>query len=147
MRPKQNSLDILVNTPTPLQFGTYSIEATPLTTGELPAVLAKIGHLLPLLQAVHSAADVAALLADHGDALIEAAAIAARLPLDQVQALAPDECVELMFGLIEVNVDFFVQRMTRLTGRAVEARARMEALAAHARAAAATLPGTKPSPG
>lgn len=138
MTPPRNSLSILANTPTAVTFGRYQLELTPITTGELNQLLPLVGHLLPLLDAVNTAEDVLALLADHGDRVLQAVAIAARLPREQVDALMPDEVAELLLGLMEVNVDFFVHRTTSLTARVQAGRERL--------AAALTAAGKTPLP-
>lgn len=126
----QNSLSLLVNEPTHITFGPYSIDVTPLTVGELPAVLRHAGPILNMLATVRSQEDAVALVLDHGEAIIEIVALAARLPGDQVRALTPDLMGELFFGLIEVNGDFFVRRMKPLSERALAVMARLQGEAA-----------------
>lgn len=127
MQPQRNSLSILVNPPTPISFGRYQLEVTPLTAAELPKVLHHVGVLLPLLDSVQSIEDCVALLADHGDALLAVCAIGARLPREQVDALMPDEVAELLLALIEVNMDFFGPRLARLRAQADGLAERMRA--------------------
>lgn len=55
--------------------------------------------------------DWLALLTEHGDAILDALAIAARRPREWVEALSLDNAVQLATALFEVNVDFFVQRV------------------------------------
>lgn len=107
----QNTLSILVNEPTHITFGPYSIEATPITVGELPAVLRHAGPIIEAVQSISTIEDAIALFAAHGDALIEITALAARLPIEQVRALTPDLAAELFIGLLELNSDFFARRM------------------------------------
>ena len=137
MQPQRNSLAVLVNPPVRVEFGGYAIEVTPLTTRELFELDRVAGHVLPLLGQVGGAQDLLALFADHGEALMGAVAIAGRLDLAQVELLPPDEFCELALGLIEVNADFFVPRLSRLAGRVERTRARLQT----------TLPGPTPSPG
>lgn len=127
MAAPQNTLAILANEPTRIAFGDYSIDATPLTVGELPAILRHAGPILGVLQTVQTAQDAVVLFLDHGDALIEITALAARLPSDQVRALTVDVAAELFFALLEVNADFFVGRMGRAAQTARRAIERIEA--------------------
>lgn len=134
MQPQLNSLSILANAPVDVEFGDYRLPLTPLTTLEAQQVIALVGAQLPLVALVKTPEDAFALLADHGDRLVRAVAVAARLPLDQVQALTPDVFVELLLGVVEVNADFFIARTSRLAQRVERVRARLPSA------------GTTPSP-
>ena len=52
-----------------------------------------------------------ALLAEHGEAVIDAVAIASRRPPEWVTNLALDDAVRLAEAVFEVNADFFIQRV------------------------------------
>lgn len=50
---------------------------------------------------------IGGLIADHGDTLIDAAAIAVRKPRDFIANGSPANFVSLVRAIVEVNVDFF----------------------------------------
>lgn len=97
--PQPQSLDIAGDT----------LALTPIRVGEVPALLAAIKPIAPHL--VNGDPDWLALLTEHGDAILDALAIAARRPREWVEALSLDDAVQLATALFEVNVDFFVQRV------------------------------------
>lgn len=51
------------------------------------------------------------LIADHGESIIEAVAVATNLPINTVQLIDPDDFVDIVFLVIEVNADFFAKRL------------------------------------
>lgn len=103
-----------------VQVGGRTFEVRPLTIGQLPAFTRHIrplaGALQPLL-AGDGAADgdfVATLLdlvSDHGDAMIEAASVALRVPRADIEALDPLEFVSLLLPIVRINADFFARRL------------------------------------
>jgi len=143
MAVPRNTLAILANEPTHVTFGDYALDATPLTIGELPAILRHAEPLFNVLDRVKTIEDAVALFLDHGDALIEITAIAARLPAEQVRALTPDAAAELFLALLEVNADFFVRRM----GRAHERARQVAEIITGALQGAANSTGQTPLPG
>lgn len=87
------------------------MEVTPLTVGQIPAVMRA---LRGVDLARFDAGDLEALsdlLADHGDALITALAVAARQHEAVVAGLELDEFLALLAVVIEVNADFFARRV------------------------------------
>ncbi|WP_290889375.1 hypothetical protein [Arenimonas sp.] len=127
MRPQQNSLDTLVNEPVQIEVGGVALHVTPLTVGQLPTVLRLAQPFLLLLDTVRSAEDALALIADHGDAIVAIAAIAADVPQDQVARLTPDLLAELFIKLLELNADFFGPRLPALQARVAAGMARLQA--------------------
>lgn len=51
------------------------------------------------------------LLADHGDSLIDAAAVATGKPIEWLDTLDPADFLALVTGIVQVNADFFAQRL------------------------------------
>jgi hypothetical protein len=99
--------------PTSVSVGGETIDITPIKVGELPAFARAVQ---PVAAQLSASPNWLALLADHGEAVIDAVAIAARRPREWVQALALDEAVLLAEAIFEVNADFFLQRVQpRLT--------------------------------
>ena len=84
------------------------IDLSPLKVGELPAFARAVQ---PLAARLSASPDWLALLADHGEAVIEAIAIASRRPRDWVASLDLDEAVRLAESVFEVNADFFIRRL------------------------------------
>lgn len=118
-------------TPTHVEAGGERLELTPIRVGELPAFVRAIR---PFAEQLMQAVDWLALFAEHGEALLDALAIASRRPKDWVEALALDDAIRLADALLEVNADFFIRRVSPEVGRV-----------AHRLAARAA--GPAPSPG
>ncbi len=95
--------------PQSLEMAGDTLSLTPIRVGEVPPLLAAIKPIAPHL--VNGDPDWLALLTEHGDAILDALAIAARRPREWVEALSLDDAVQLATALFEVNVDFFVQRV------------------------------------
>ena len=110
--------------PVTLLIGDERLELTPLKVGELPAFARAVQ---PVAASLSASPDWLALLADHGEAVIEAVAIATRRPVDWVAGLDLDEATRLAEAVFEVNADFFIQRV--LPGL-TEAAARISTLGA-----------------
>lgn len=126
-----DDLDILDPPGHRVTVGGQSIAVRPLTIGQLPRFARAIRPAAPLLAGNEAARDPdwLALIADHGEALIEAAAVATGIEPKEIEALAPDEFVLLCGAIFESNVDFFLQRlgpaMERASDRIVAATARI----------------------
>jgi hypothetical protein len=106
-----------------------TIELTPIKMGELPAFSRAVQ---PIAIQLSASSDWLALISEHGEALIEALALATRRPHEWVAALELDDAVKLASIVFEVNADFFIQR---LLPSITEAAARIEA----------RMPGLMPS--
>lgn len=86
-----------------------ALEISPLRVGEIPRVLAA---LRPVLGSIDLASfDLSSLFCEHAESLLGAIALASRQPRPWVDNLLPDEAVRLAVALIEVNADFFAQRL------------------------------------
>ena len=98
--------------PVTLVIGGERLELTPLKVGEIPAFARAVQPAVATLSASLSASpDWLALLAEHGEAVIDAVAIASRRPPEWVTNLALDDAVRLAEAVFEVNADFFIQRV------------------------------------
>lgn len=90
--------------------GGESLEIGPVTIGQLPAFMRAVQPVMPAILAQYEI-DIVELLAQHGERLIEAAAVGCGRPAEWVGALDPVAFVELAGAVIEVNLDFFGQRL------------------------------------
>ena len=94
--------------PVTLVIGGERLELTPLKVGDVPAFARAIQ---PAAASLSVSPDWLALLALHGEAVIDAVAIASRRPPEWVTNLALDDAVRLAEAVFEVNADFFIQRV------------------------------------
>lgn len=94
--------------PVTLVIGGERLELTPLKVGDVPAFARAVQ---PVAASLSASPDWLALLAEHGEAVIDAVAIASRRPSEWVTSLALDEAVRLAEAVFEVNADFFIQRV------------------------------------
>lgn len=104
-----SNFDAFPPTPQSMEIAGVELAITPIRVGEIPALLAAgrpFAHRL-----VDGEPDWLELLAEHGEALIKAIAVASRQPQDWVAALTMDDAIRLAATLFEVNADFFVQRV------------------------------------
>lgn len=82
-----------------------SLELTPIRLGELPRLLAVVR---PLAEEITSDPDWMALLARHGDAVLDLLAITTRRERAWINDLQLADAVQLAATVFEVNADFFV---------------------------------------
>ncbi len=101
--------------PVSVEIAGEHIDLTPLKVGEVPAFARAVQ---PIAASLSASPDWLALLADHGEAVIEAIAIASRRPRDWVASLDLDEAVQLAESVFEVNADFFIRRLLPRVTRA-----------------------------
>ena len=94
--------------PVTLVIGGERLELTPLKVGDVPAFARAVQ---PVAASLSVSPDWLALLAEHGEAVIDAVAIASRRPPEWVTNLALDDAVHLAEAVFEVNADFFIQRV------------------------------------
>lgn len=92
-----------------LMVGGKTLAVRPLTIGQYPAFARAIRPLAPALDADEP--DWLALVAEHGEALIEAASVATGIGRDDLGRLDPDEFIEIAAAILAVNMDFFVRRL------------------------------------
>ena len=107
---------VLPPVPVEIYVGDQSIALTPLVLGELPAFARAIQ---PFTTELAVEPDWLRLLGSHGEAMIEAMAIASRQSCEWIAGLALDEAIFLAQALFEVNADFFIQRVVPKLGEAV----------------------------
>ena len=94
--------------PVTLVIGGERLELAPLKVGDVPAFARAVQ---PVAASLSASPDWLALLAEHGEAVIDAVAIASRRPPEWVTNLALDDAVRLAEAVFEVNADFFIQRV------------------------------------
>ena len=91
-----------------LSLGGETLEVTPLRIGELPAFARAVK---PIAAHLSTQPDWMLILAEDGEALIQALAIACRRPPEWLAALSLDEAIQVAEAVFEVNADFFIQRV------------------------------------
>ena len=94
--------------PASVKIAGEHIELTPLKVGEVPAFARAVQ---PIAASLSASPDWLAILAEHGEAVISALAIATRRPVDWVAGLDLDEAVRLAEVVFGVNADFFIRRL------------------------------------
>jgi len=87
------------------------LDISPLKVGELPRFARAVQ---PFADKLSAQPQWMSLLADDGDALIAALAIASRRPPQWVAELALDEAITLAQAVFEANADFFIRRVMPL---------------------------------
>lgn len=105
------SIDVLAAlppVPTSLVIAGETLDISPLKVGELP-IFART--LQPLNGKITANPDWLNLIAENGEAVILAVAVAARRPPEWVQSLDLDEAIRLAEALFGANADFFVRRV------------------------------------
>lgn len=147
---KNPSLRVLIAAPVPLQVGTLTLHVAPMgwTQGSIA-----IEHLLPAMRSMPTLIDANATQRDRivewaslaivfRDEIAAFCAEASGLPIDDIKALPPTAIVELVVGLVEINLDFFVQS---LPGLAQRAHGRLAGLTEKLAAAAASTTSSSAS--
>ena len=96
--------------PVPVSFEIAGehLDLTPLKVGEVPGFARAVQ---PIAASLSASPDWLAILAEHGEAVIAALAIATRRPVDWVAGLDLDEAVRLAEVVFGVNADFFIRRL------------------------------------
>lgn len=97
-------MDVIAPAIVPVRFMGNDVPVSPLK-------VAQVAGVTRALKGVDLSAgmDILTLIADHGEAVIQAVAIAVNLPLAQVEQAEPNEFLNLTSVVIERNTDFFVQ--------------------------------------
>ena len=120
-----DGLDVLEPVATTVTFNGKELKLSPLKVGQIPAFAR---HIKPISTQLGSAMtgkiDVVAimgLLADSGDNIIEAVALASGVPADELRDTTPDKLIELAIAVVKVNADFFKGRLTPAILAAVKA--------------------------
>lgn len=63
---------------------------------------------------------IVGLIADHGEAIIEAVSIATKMPREKIEDATPEEFLVLVTAVIGVNIDFFARAMAKAKEAAAE---------------------------
>ena len=117
--PDTDNLDVIAPPVRTVRIGEAEFELRPLTIGQIPPLMRALkqigggveGGSLPADLGSLDAAQTIALFADHGEAMIDIVTIASGQPLEVIAAGTIDEFVDLFAQVLEVNHDFFVQRV------------------------------------
>lgn len=137
-RARAMTLDTYVPAVRQRQIGDKTVSIAPLKVRQIPAFARALAPAAREL----AAGDLGAALLGHGEALIDALAVATGAPVEWLGALEADEFLALAADVVEVNADFFTHR----TAPALEqALARVTAALAPA-TAGATLSSASPAP-
>jgi len=111
----------------PISVGGRELTLRPLTIGQLPGFARALKVALPSLSALMEgdrnvdAEAIAELIGEHGESVLEALAIASRLPRAEIDALDPVAALELVAEVLAINRDFFVRRLAPALTKAREA--------------------------
>lgn len=108
-----NELEQLVgDTPAiEVRAGGETIRVSPIKVRELSPFMKAVEPMLAMIDRTDRNQLVTDLLVQHTDSLIRAVAIGVRKSEDFINALDIDELIELAAVVIEVNTDFFIQRV------------------------------------
>ena len=98
-------LDQLFPQGTTLKLSRDQLTLFPLKIGQLPAMLRAISGFSGAMQSLQ--VDWLGILAEHGEALLDAIAIGSGKPRAWIDGLAADDALLLIAKVIEVNADFF----------------------------------------
>ena len=109
MSTPPNELESLIPQGTAVSVASDTVVLHPLRVGQLPAMLRAVGSLAGHLQ--RDPIDWLQLLAEHGDALLDAVAIGSGKTRAWVDGLTPDDALLLAAKVVEVNTDFFARRV------------------------------------
>ena len=104
-----DELERLIPQGTKVSVASDTVIIYPLKVGQLPAMLRAVGGLAGHLQ--RDPIDWLQLLAEHGDALLDAVAIGSGKTRAWVDGLTPDDALLLAAKVVEVNADFFARRV------------------------------------
>lgn len=113
-----NDLDTLAPPGQTVTVAGQSITVKPLTVGQIPRFARAIRQVPGLT--LDGSTDWLGLMADHGDALIEAAAIATGVDEAKIVNMEADAFIELATAIVEENVGFFIARLAPAFERASE---------------------------
>lgn len=110
------SLDTYIPDSRHLVVGGKNVTVAPLMVRQVPGFTRALG---PAAQAVF-AGDLMGAVTTHGEALIEAVAIATGESAEWLGELAPDDFLVLLGEVMEVNADFFFRRVAPVMAKVVE---------------------------
>lgn len=134
-----SEFDLIDPAATSATFNGRELQIRPLTVGQLPGFARAIKPISGAIEAIASgkaAPDlftILAMVAEHGEAVVDAVSIATGVARDELMAATPDQLIELAVAAVKVNADFFKGRLT-------------PAILAAVKKAAAPIPGAGPTP-
>ncbi len=104
-----DDLDTLAPAPTVARFKGRDVRITPLTVGQLPAFARAVRPFAGSFASVDGLTvdTVLGLVADHGEAFVEAVSIASRIPRGELSDAGVDDLIGLVAPVVKVNADFF----------------------------------------
>lgn len=88
-----------------------SLVITPVTIGQYPAFARAVRPLVPAFAGKGDEIDVLELLAEQGDQVLDVVCVAIGREREWVGKMQPDAFIEVAQAVIEVNLNFFVQRL------------------------------------
>lgn len=107
-----NDLEKMTPAGVQVKVGGENVTVSPIRVKELPQLMRVAKPFeADLNRKIEGKADIIRMLAAHPDSLIEAVAICCRKPIEWVDALELDEFVQVALAVIEVNFDFFIQKV------------------------------------
>lgn len=122
-----DALDALEPSGSSIKYRGEVLSIRPLTVGQLPRLVRTARPAINAVLALQDLPDdpavdgfvdlLVSLVADHGESVYQAVAICIDRPVEWVAGGELDEFVALSKLLVEVNRDFFVQRLGPLLGR------------------------------
>lgn len=120
------SLRELIGAPVPLRVGALTLLIKPMGWYQGSAAIEHLlpaASQLPLLGAESGAApdrvaQWASLVITFRDEIAAFCAEASALPIEDIRELSTTDMIELVIGLVEINLDFFVQSLPGLAQRA-----------------------------
>lgn len=115
MTAKTDEFSVITPIAESVHFRGSAVSVSPLKVGQLP-------RFARAIKSIDSAAfgavidgdidGIVTLFADHGEAMIDAVAIASGVPADTIADSDLDEVVRLAAVIVRVNSDFFARRLT-----------------------------------
>ncbi len=113
-----DDLNVIEPATTSATFNGREIQIRPLTVGKLPGFARAIKPISGSIEAIASGAAVPdlftilAMVAEHGEAVVDAVSIATGVEREELMRATPDQLIELAVVAIRVNADFFKGRLT-----------------------------------
>jgi hypothetical protein len=107
MSTPNTELDQLFPQGSALKLSRDQLTLYPLKIGQLPAMLRAVSGFADAIQKPQ--VDWLGILAEHGEALLDAIAIGSGKPRTWIDGLGADDALLLIAKVVEVNADFFAQ--------------------------------------
>lgn len=104
-----------------VQVGENTVTVTPIRMGNLQAFTQAIKPIASdVLDAMEGSGDLLTTIELHGERMIEAVQIATGVPRPELDSMMADDFVRLASAVIEVNADFFINRLLPAMKQEVE---------------------------